>query len=96
MSYLSDENLISETAGLSSIGQVIDTAADETFVFNDIFSTGETAILYFLELPSKYKDSLKKDYLKPLKSLIKVKVKNRINLKEIFDEQLKEKYKDVF
>ncbi len=81
---------VSQTGGLASIQQLIDTTPNEIFSFKDITSETEENIFNF---PPFYEESRlklkkgRKDMLKEYKSIIKNKLKKPINLKRLYYEQ---------
>lgn len=90
------EEEISETSGLSSINQIVDKTSNDIFSFLDIVSTGGEILNYFPVYPIFDEKSEKEEYLKEFRSLIKDKIREPINFKELYYDQLKQKYKDVF
>jgi hypothetical protein len=88
-----DKNLyisVSQTEGLTSIQQLVDTTPNEIFSFKDITSETEGNIFSF---PPFYEDmrikleKKGKDMLKEYKSIIKNKLKKPIDLKRLYYEQ---------
>ncbi len=82
--------LVSQTEGLASIQQLIDTTSNEIFSFKDTTSVIEPNIFSF---PPFYEDMRIKiekkgrDILKEYESIIKNKLKKPIDLKKLYYEQ---------
>lgn len=82
--------LVSQTEGLASVQQLIDTTPNEVFSFKDTTSEIEANIFSF---PPFYEDMRIKiekkgrDMLEEYKSIIKNKLKKPIDLKRLYYEQ---------
>ena len=82
--------LVSQTEGLASVQQLIDTTSNEIFSFKDTTSVIEPNIFSF---PPFYEDMRIKiekkgrDILKEYESIIKNKLKKPIDLKKLYYEQ---------
>jgi len=82
--------LVSQTEGLASVQQVVDTTSNEIFSFKDTTSVIEPNIFSF---PPFYEDmrikieKKGKDILKEYESIIKKKLKKPIDLNKLYYEQ---------
>lgn len=81
---------VSQTGGLSSIQQLVDTTPNEIFSFKDITSETEENIFNFPPFYEEGKLKLEKSrrsILKEYKSIVKNKLKKPIDLKRLYYEQ---------
>lgn len=81
---------VSQTGGLTSIQQLVDTTPNEIFSFRDITSETEENIFNFPPFYEEGKLILgksKRNILKEYKSIVKNKLKKPIDLKRLYYEQ---------
>jgi len=81
---------VSQTGGLTSIQQLVDTTPNEIFSFRDITSETEENIFNFPPFYEEGKLILgksKRNILKEYKSIVKNKLRKPIDLKKLYYEQ---------